>query len=212
MRTNAHILIDQTLMPGRPPFDLELESLKTDGLILENHEHDIPPFACMEWAIPSFIFAYFTKPYFDGFLTEMGADHYRVLKEWVVKQNRKFKGFTTKTITASKSTAKIGKSKSPSNFFALYFQTPKGNRLKVFMPETESDEMDVQVLSELLDSLKKLYTKPKSKFAFKINVLTDKIYEELYAVYNVEKKDWEYYTGTMLVHKSIANNNEKKEI
>ena len=134
----------------------------------------------------------------------MGADHYRVFKEWTFKQNKKFKGITTRTITASKSTQKIGKSKSPSNFFTLYFQIPQGNRLKVFMPETESDENDVKALSELLDNLKKLYTKPKSKFAKKISDLTDKDYEELYAVYNNGVKKWEFFTGTMLINQSIA--------
>lgn len=205
MRTNAHIHIDQTLMPGQPPLDLELELLKTDGLILENHEHDISPFMCAEWAIPSIIFAFISKSYFDGFLGEMGADHYRVFKEWTFKQNKKFKGITTKTITASKSTQKLDKSKSPSNFFALYFQIPQGNRLKVFMPETESDENDVKVLSELLDNLKKLYTKPKSKFARRINELTDKVYEELYAVYNNDKGKWEFFTMAQLIQKSTLN-------
>ena len=203
MRTNAHIYIDQTLMPNQPTLDLELDLLKSEGLILENHEHDILPFACMEWAIPSIIFAYISKTYFEGFLSEMGADHYRVFKEWTFKQNKKFKGITTKTITGAKSTEKVGKSKSPSNFFALYFQIPWGNRLKVFMPETKSDESDVRVLSELLDNLKKLYTKPKSKFARRINSLTDKAYEELYAVYNIDKREWEFFTGSEILKKEL---------
>lgn len=205
MRTNAHIYIDQTLIPGQPPLDLALNSLKTEGLILENHEHDITPFACIEWAIPSIIFAFITKSYFDGFLAEMGSDHYHVFKEWTFKQNKKFKGILTKTVTASKSTKKIDKSKSPSNFFSLYFQTPQGNRLKVFMPETESDENDVKALSELLDNLKKMYTKPKSKFTKKINDLTDKAYEELYALYNKDKGKWEFFTMAQLIQKSALN-------
>jgi hypothetical protein len=212
MRSNAHIKIDQTIITGRPAVDMDLEELKTEGLEIENHEHGISAYASLEWAIPSFIFAYFTKPYFEGFLTEMGADHYRVFKEWVVKQNRKFKGFATIKITASKSSKKDDKSKSPSNYFALYFQTPQGNRLKVFMPETETDEQDVKALSEILDNLKKLYFKPKSKFTSTINGLTDKDYEDLYAVYNLEKKKWEYFTATMLIHKSIAKNKVNKKI
>lgn len=206
MRTNAHIHIDQTLIPGQPPLDLDLNSLKTEGLILENHEHDILPYACMEWAIPSFIFAFIAKSYFDGFLGEMGSDHYTVFKEWVIKQNRKFKEIITNTITASKSTQKLDKAKSPSNFFALYFQTPQGNRLKVFMPETESDKNDVKALSALLDNLLKMYTKPKSKFARKINDLTDKVYEELYAVYNKDKGEWEFFTMAQLIQKSTLKN------
>ena len=202
MRTNAHILIDQTLIPGQTPLDLDLNLLKTKGLYLVNNEHGISPFACMEWAIPSIIFAFISKSYFDGFLGEMGSDHYRIFKKWTYKQNKKFKEITTKTITASNSTHKIANLNSPNNFFALYFQTPQGITLKVFMPQTESDENDIIALSELLDNLKKIYTKPKSKFAQKINGLTDKVYEELYAVFNVEKEEWEFYTTSMLVKKS----------
>lgn len=205
MKTNAHIHIDQTLIPGQSPLDLDLNLLKTEGLILENHEHDISPFACMEWAIPSIIFAFISKSYFDGFLGEMGGDHYRVFKEWIFKQNKKFKGIITKTIIASKSTQKIDNSYAPSNFFTLYFQIPQGNRLKVFMPETESDENDVKALSELLDNLKKMYTKPKSKFAKKINGLTDKVYEDLYAVFNKNKCEWEFFTMAQLIQKRALN-------
>lgn len=202
MRTNAHIIIDQTLLPSQPPVDLEIDFLESKGLILVKNEHDISPYACLEWAIPSLIFAYISKSYFDGFLNEMGADHYQKLKNWVFGQNKKLKGVSTTIITATESTKKVTSTYSPNNFFAIYLTTPKGNRLKVFMPECKSNEEDIKALSNLLDDFRKLYTKPEGKFARKINGLTDKEYEELYAVFNKESKKWKFHTLSKLTKRS----------
>lgn len=204
MNSNAHILVDQTLMPGFPPLDLDIQLLETDKLVIEKREHEIVPYASFEWAVPSIIFVFITKSYFDGFLSEIGANHYHLLKEWVCKQNSKFKGIKSLTVTSSESKKKISNTNFSNNFFAIYIKTPNGNILKAFMPECLSIEEDNKVLSELLDDLKKLYTKPKSKFARKINDLTDKVYDSIYAIYNLESKEWEFFTLNMLVHKSIS--------
>lgn len=209
MRTNAHILIDQTVFPDIPPMDLEINLLESDKLNIDKQEHGVSAFASLEWAIPSIIFAYFTKPYFDGFLNEMGAEHYQKVQTWLLLLNKKFKAETAVRMSKSKSNEKIKESNSPNNFFSIYLTTPKGIHMKVFMPNCELEKEDVKALSTLLDNFLKLYTKPKSKFAQKINGLADKVYEELYAVFNVEKGDWEFYTTDMLVKKSINLNKIK---
>lgn len=38
-------------------------------------------YASIEWAIPTLVIAYLTKPYFEAFLQEAGKDHYQVLKK-----------------------------------------------------------------------------------------------------------------------------------
>lgn len=38
------------------------------------------PMACVEWYIPTALFLFLGKSYFDSFLKEMGQDHYRLLK------------------------------------------------------------------------------------------------------------------------------------
>lgn len=203
MRTNAHILIDQSVFPSFPPIDLDINLLESDNLKIEKKEHGFSAFASLEWAIPSVICAYFAKSYFDGFLNEMGSEHYRKVKSWVFLLNKKIKGETTFQMTSTKSNKKVKESNSPNNFFSIYLTTPRGIRMKVFMPNCELDKDDVQALSMLLDNFLKLYTKPKSRFAQKINGLTDKVYEELYAIFNVEKGNWEFYTTDMLVKKSL---------
>ena len=211
MKAPPHIVVDQTILPGLSPINLDINLLEATGLIIEKREHDISPHACLEWAIHSLIFAFIAKSYFDGFLGEMGSDHYQKLKVWIIEQNKKFKGLSTTTITATQSTKKITEANSPNNFFAIYLTTPQGNRLKVFMPNCDSNEEDIEALSKLLDNFRKLYTKPKGKFAKKINGLTDKVYEELYAVFNKKLKEWEFYTFSMLAKRSMNTNTKLKK-
>lgn len=201
MNTEPHIVIDQTIIENNP-IDLEIETLNCDGLTIKVDKHGITAYACLEWMIPSLVFAYISKPYFDGFLGEMGANHYNVLKNWIYKQNQKFKIFSTTTITASESTNKVSDSNMPNNFFAVYFKTPQGNRLKVFMPDCHSDEEDIKALSSILDDIQKMYSKPNGKFAKKINKLTQKKYEDLFAVYNKNTEKWEFYSSEMLIRAS----------
>lgn len=205
MRTEAHIVIDQTIFDNMPIFDLEIEMLEKDGLSIEKKQHSIQAYASLEWMIPPLVFAFFAKPYFEGFLNKAGEDHYEVLKRWILKMNSKFRGYFTQTITTTKSTNKVANdSDTPNNFFGVYFKTPLGNNLKVFMPNCESEQEDIKALSDLLDDLRKLYSKPESKFARKIKGLTDKVYEELYAVFNNDKGEWEFFTGSMLVKHSMS--------
>lgn len=206
MRTEAHILIDQTVSENLPLIDLEIEMLENDGLSIEKKQHPIQAYASLEWMIPPLVFAFFTKPYFEGFLNKAGEDHYEVLKKWILKMNSKFRGHFTQTITATKSTNKVAKdSDTPNNFFGVYFKTPLGNNLKVFMPNCESEQEDIKALSDLLDDLRKLYSKPESKFAKKIAGLTDKVYDELYAVFNHEKDKWEFFTFSQIISNKQKN-------
>ena len=207
MRTEAHILIDQTVSENLPLIDLEIEILEKDGLNIDEKQHPIQAYASLEWMIPPLFFAFITKSYFEGFLNKAGEDHYEILKSWILRMNSKFRGHFTQTITARKSTKKVANdSDTPNNFFGVYFKTPNGNNLKVFMPNCVSEQEDIKALSDLLDDLRKLYSKPESKFAKKIKGITDKVYEEIYAVFNKDKGEWEFFTVSQLIQKSTLNN------
>jgi hypothetical protein len=206
MKNNADIIIDLTVTGKFNLEDLEIEMLEIEGVNIEKKTHPPVVFACFDWIIPPMIFAFFTKSYFDGFLSKAGEDHYEILKKWICNLNSKFKGIRTQTVTASMSPEKIDKnSKVPNSFFGIYFMTPKSNRLKIYMPDCEKTDEDMKALNNLLDDLRKLYSKPESKFAQKIAGLSDKAYEELYAVYNHEKNKWEFFTMSTLLAKSRFN-------
>lgn len=132
MKTEAHILIDQTVSENLPLIDLEIEMLENDGLSIEKKQHPIQAYASLEWMIPPLVFAFFTKPYFEGFLNKAGENHYEVLKRLILKMNSKSRGHFTQTITAAKSTNKVANdSDTPNNYFGVYFKPPLGNNLSV---------------------------------------------------------------------------------
>jgi len=41
------------------------------------------PYAAIEWAIPTVIITYLTKPFFEAFLSEGGKELYKLVKEQV---------------------------------------------------------------------------------------------------------------------------------
>src|ERR1700761_985999 len=58
----------------------------TQNLRLELVPRPFPKvYVAVEWLIPTVIFAFIGKSYFDGFLGEMGKDHYQLLKRALVK-------------------------------------------------------------------------------------------------------------------------------
>jgi hypothetical protein len=54
--------------------------VRTDGLSLLVQSRPSLPYAGIEWYMPTALFVYIAKPYFESFLKEMGKDHYEVLK------------------------------------------------------------------------------------------------------------------------------------
>ena len=69
------------------------QMLVADGLRLRVESRPDPgPFAGVEWLIPTVVFAYIGKSYFDSFLKEAGKDHYNLLKRGLKKLAGKFFG------------------------------------------------------------------------------------------------------------------------
>ena len=67
--------------------------LTADGLDVRIESRPDPgPFMGIEWLLPTAIFVYLGKSYFDGFLKEAGKDHYQVLRKAIQKVSSKFFG------------------------------------------------------------------------------------------------------------------------
>jgi hypothetical protein len=67
-----------------PDTFVEFERLVTAeglGLQIEQRDED-GPFSSFEWLIPTAVVLFIGKAYFDGFLKEMGKDHYALLRDY----------------------------------------------------------------------------------------------------------------------------------
>lgn len=90
---------------------------------LDVQSREIGVYAAMEWAIPTLIAAYLTKPYFESFLQEAGRDHYQLLKTGILKLfSRLFK-----------QSGADGRDRSPQ--FSLVVQLNDGSSLKFIFSE-----------------------------------------------------------------------------
>jgi len=58
-----------------------VEAVSAPGLDIKRESREIGVYANLEWAIPTLVIAYLAKPYFEGFLSEAGKDHYQLLKK-----------------------------------------------------------------------------------------------------------------------------------
>jgi hypothetical protein len=201
-KENIHIIFKQTLIPELPKLNNELVSIKEKRLLIKYIEDELKPMASIEWAIPSLIAIQLFKPYFESFLGEMGKDHYEKVKILISQLHKKYRPFTSKIVTATQSSSKISNNTFQNNVFCVYYQIPSGTKIKIFMPHSNSEDKDIEMVKLLFDKLFSIYSKPKSSFAQKINKISVKPYEELYAIFNENKEEWEFSTLKMLIHKT----------
>ena len=78
--TQVALIYEQDI--DKKVFNTFIDAISNNRLLLKT----IPvekrgPFAGMEWLVPTAILVYVGKSYFDGFLKEMGKDHYQLLKK-----------------------------------------------------------------------------------------------------------------------------------
>ena len=68
-------------------------ALRADNLNLRVESRPDPgPYAGVEWLIPTAVFVYISKSYFDAFLKEAGKDHYQVLRSAISRLSGKYFG------------------------------------------------------------------------------------------------------------------------
>ena len=75
------------------------------------------------------------------------------------------------------------------------------------MPNCESDKKDIEALASILEDIKNLYLDPNVKN--QLSSIEIKEYDEVFAVYDVVLKKWEFLTSAMIFQQSI-NTREKK--
>ena len=119
--------------------DLQVESREEDG-----------PFAAIEWLIPTAVIVYISKSYFDGFLKEMGKDHYALLKAGLKTLHGKLVGPQVPKVTVISTEGKVGGDQIYSLRYSILAEAGEGLRFKLLIQtHVSSDEYD-EVLASFL--------------------------------------------------------------
>lgn len=135
-----------------------VEEIRTNNLELQVVERQSTPMAGIEWLMPTAIFAYLAKPYFESFLKEMGKDHYELVKVGLKKLYKRMAGPESPQVTLISTLGKTNKEQPYSLFFSIVVEGQNGEKFKLLIPRP-IDEAEYQAAIEnFFEFAKRLHT------------------------------------------------------
>jgi len=130
------------------------DTVASDGLELRiDPREDGGAYAALEWLLPTAVIAYISKPYFDGFLKEMGKDHYGLLKLGFQQLRSRVFGKTAPDIVLVGSKGKISNEQPYSLTFSVIAEAQPSLTFKLLIQKDASEHEYAQILEAFLDFL-----------------------------------------------------------
>lgn len=130
------------------------ESISSEKLNLQVQSRENGgAFAALEWLLPTAVIVYIGKSYFDGFLKEMGKDHYGLLKAGLKKLQAKLFGPSAPQITLFGSSEKISKERPYSLIFSVLAEAESGITFKLLVHTDVSEEEYEETIAAFLEFL-----------------------------------------------------------
>lgn len=117
------------------------------------------PMAGIHWLMPTAVFLFITKAYFDGFFSEMGSDHYTIFKKEIIALRENFFGKNApKRVLISSSSAPNKLNENANKYsldFSIMAEANNGNEFKLLIPQEISNREYTKTITCFLDFLKK---------------------------------------------------------
>ena len=167
------------------------------------------PFAGMEWLVPTAIFAYVGKSYFDSFFKEMGKDHYQLLKKGFHSLWEKLVSPESPQlvlITGSSSPNKIIKDNPYSLYFSITAEAQYNLQFKLLIQKNCTFEIYQKTVDTFLDFLE-LYHNNKLDNDFIDKIHSNSICRTILVSYSIEKNILKFITL-----EDIKNNKSNKTL
>ncbi|ANX02907.1 hypothetical protein [Immundisolibacter cernigliae] len=143
------------------------ERLKLDIESRENGEI----YAGLEWLIPTAAIIYIGKSYFDGFLTEMGKDHYNLLKAGFMTLREKLLGPAAPQMAVVSSAGKTSPNQPYSLVYSIMAEGNGNLRFKLLIQREVSEREYDEILNAFLGFLEAYHSHaPEAEFAANLEV------------------------------------------
>ena len=140
-------------------FDEALRLLKSeDHEILIEEREPSGPFAGLEWLIPTAVIFFIGKAYVDGFVKEIGKDHYNLLKKALKTLWVKLVGPQSPALTIIGTAGKVRASPEYSLLFSLLAEAPDGLRFKLLIRSYASQDEYQATIDAFIDFLDAFHT------------------------------------------------------
>jgi hypothetical protein len=142
------------------PFDEFAKLVSSPGLDLKvASSEQRGPQAGIEWLLPTAAILYLGKSYFDGFLKEMGKDHYNALKRGAERLWASLVAPDREIVVHVFSTrGKVNPTDTVSRIFSIYSDTPDGGRIKFLFEDGLEREEFMRAFQATLDALEDYHT------------------------------------------------------
>lgn len=196
MKEQCHIALE--VPEGVPDYILTelLKEIDNEGLTVHGVKRPVMPWMGLEWAIPGLITAYILKPYFDGFLQEMGKDHYEKLKKWLQTLLLTSRQFQPRTITVGEH--KIDPSNTQSKAISIFIELKNGQQLKLLFDSELTARDWLDSLEEIMEMIIANYEgRSNDPLAKELTALRGIPYFTVYAYINKATKKWEFIDDLM---------------
>lgn len=134
------------------------------------------PMAGVEWLLPTATIIIIAKPYFQSFMSEMGKDHYILLKKGFNNLREKFFGENVSQRVLLTSSRASNKVKNKYSFdFSIVAEAKSGKNFKLLIPKEITKEEYENTISLFLDFMEQYHNDKISidddKFIFGKTVL-----------------------------------------
>jgi hypothetical protein len=150
--------------PVRAEVFAELKALlATAGTPIEIEERDeLGPQAGLEWLLPTAVILFIGKAYFEGFLKEMGKEHYDLLKQGLKSLYERLVGAEAPLVTIVSSAGKTRATTQYSLVFSLLAEAADGLRFKLLIRQGATQEDYEAAVAAFIDFLEAFHAKTLS--------------------------------------------------
>lgn len=136
-----------------------ISAISTQGLSPSvEREEKFPIQAGLEWLAPTALIIFLAKPYFESFLSEMGKDHYNILKKALKALANRLLGRSGPKIRLIHSKGKIKNSEKYSLTFSIYVEVSEKLNLKLLFPIELQEEEVHEIIETYSSFIEALYT------------------------------------------------------
>lgn len=158
--------------------------------IITHKSEEFSAFNSFEWIIPTAFGVYILKPYFEGFLSEAGKDHYVLLKNFIGSFLEKGKEFNFSVMASSKSTEKLSKKYNNSFSVSVELQTKNNRVVKLLFENSLTIEEWKEANAKILDAFEDHYKNyPHDNLTSLIKKFDNKPQRKLYITIDKKQKN-----------------------
>ncbi len=114
-------------------------AVSSAGLRVDVRSQEPPIRAGIEWLLPTAVVVYLVRPYLDGFLGEMGKDHYALLKRLVAALGQRLLHHADPEVVMVTTSGAVSTGDVYSLAFSVVARIGEHRRVKLLVPKAASE-------------------------------------------------------------------------